>query len=316
MDIRHLGRSGLTVPSLGLGGNNFGRRCDQAQTRLVVDAALEVGMNLIDTADVYNKGASETLLGEALKGRRHDVILATKVGVTRSGTPTPSLGGGSRKHIMHAIDASLRRLQTDYIDLYTLHFPDPMTPIDETMSALDQVVRDGKVRYLGTSNFAGWQIVEADWIARTRRTSQFISAQNSYSLVNRMVESEVAPACLAYGIGLVAYHPLAQGFLTGKYQRDEPIPSNTRLADLGVRKTSQEFDVLESLNAFAIAHGATLLQLALGYLLAQPALAMVVVGATTPEQVRANVAAADWRPSPDEMTELRSMLDGLAAPSA
>jgi aryl-alcohol dehydrogenase-like predicted oxidoreductase len=301
---------------VGLGGNNFGRRCDLAQTRRVVDAALDAGMNLIDTADVYNKGASETLLGDVLKGRRHDVILATKVGVTRSGTPTPSLGGGSRRHIMQAVEASLRRLQTDYIDLYSFHFPDPWTPIDETMSALDQLVKDGKVRYLGTSNFAGWQIVEADWIARTSRRTRFISAQNSYSLINRGVELEVAPACLEHGVGLVAYHPLAQGFLTGKYRRDEPPTPNTRLSDLGVRMRSQDFDLLESLNQFATAHGVSLLQLALGYLLAQPALSMIVVGATTPEQVQANVAAADWRPAADEVAELRSIVNGPAAPSA
>ena len=233
MTYRRLGDSGLVVSVVGIGCNNFGRKLDLDGTRAVVDAALDAGITLFDTADIYGEpqGGSEELLGQALKGRRDDVVVATKFGMDMNGLNGPDFGAAaSRRYIARAVEASLRRLGTDHIDLYQMHEPDPGTPIDETLAALDDLVRDGKVRYLGNSNFAGWQIADADWVASSNGRSRFISAQNHYSLLERSVEAEVIPACERFGLGMLPFFPLANGLLTGKYKRGGQPPAGSRLS--------------------------------------------------------------------------------------
>ncbi|GAA0408455.1 aldo/keto reductase [Microbispora corallina] len=303
MTYRRLGDSGLVVSALGLGANNFGRRIDLDATRAVVDAALDLGVTLIDTADIY--GESETYLGEVLKGRRDQVVLATKFGGDVQGDNGPDWGArGSRRYIRKAVERSLRRLQTDWIDLYQLHFPDPSTPIEETLSTLSDLVREGKVRYVGSSNLTGWQVTDADWIARTEGYERFVSAQNEYSLLDRRAERELVPALLHHGIGLLPYFPLANGLLTGKYRRGSDAPEGTRLADRPQYLTDERFDVVERLDDFARRQGVTLLDVAIGGLLAQPAVSSVIAGATRPEQIKANVAAAAWQPDDEVLAEL------------
>jgi aryl-alcohol dehydrogenase-like predicted oxidoreductase len=303
MRYRQLGTSGLTVSVVGLGCNNFARRVDLEGTRAVVDAALEVGITLLDTADVYgNKGGSERLLGEVLKGRREQVVLATKFGAPMGGPEEEARG--SRRYLRQALEASLRRLQTDYVDLYQQHVPDPRTPLEETIAALDELVTEGKVRYAGSSNFAGWQIADADWIARSGRRNRMISAQNHYSLLERGVEEEVVPACLEHGIGLLPYFPLANGLLSGKYRRGEPAPRGTRLAGRSDLLTDEMFDKVEALEKYAAERGRNLLEVAIGGLAAQPAVASVIAGATRPEQVRANAAAGDWQLTAGQLAAL------------
>ena len=312
MTHRPLGDSGLVVSVVGLGCNNFGRRIDLEATRAVVDAALEEGVTLFDTSDSY--GESETFLGEVLRGRRDDVVLATKFGSDLGGRLGADWGArGSRRYIRRAVESSLRRLQTDWIDLYQLHFPDPATPIEETLAALDELVREGKVRYIGSSNYAAWQVTEADWIARTRGTARFISAQNHYSLLDRDVEQELVPACLAHGVGLLPYFPLANGLLTGKYRRGEPPPAGSRLADRLDRLDQAAFDTIEALEKYAAERGRTLLDVAIAGLAARPAVASVIAGATRPEQIRANVAAGAWRPTTEDAEALDELLSGRAA---
>ncbi|MEN3533955.1 aldo/keto reductase [Microbispora sp. ZYX-F-249] len=306
MTYRRLGDSGLVVSALGLGGNNFGRRLDLDATRAVVDAALDAGVTLIDTADIY--GESETLLGEVLKGRRDQVVLATKFGGDMHGANGPDWGArASRRYVRLAVERSLRRLKTDWIDLYQLHFPDPSTPVEETLSVLTDLVREGKVRYVGSSNFASWQVTDADWIARTGGFERFVSAQNEYSLLDRGVERELVPALLHHGIGLLPYFPLANGLLTGKYRRGEEPPAGTRLADRPQYLTDARFAVVERLREFAERQGVTLLDVAIGGLLAQPAVSSVIAGATRPEQIKANVAAAAWRPDEAALKELNEI---------
>jgi len=307
MRFRHLGDSGLQVPVVGLGCNNFGGRTDRAASLEVVDAAFDVGVTFFDTADVYGgSGASETILGEALKGRRDEAVVATKFGLPMGGSPYER--GGSRRYIRRAVEASLRRLQTDYIDLYQFHEPDPDTTIDETLATLDDLVREGKVRYLGSSNFAGWQIADADWMARDRRYTRFISAQNHYSLLEREVEREVIPACEVYGVGMLPYFPLAQGLLTGKYRRAATLPSGTRLGNDPDRAarwvTDDRLDRVEKLEAYAAERDITLLHLAIGGLAAQSMVASVIAGATRPEQVRANAEAGLWEPTDEDLAAL------------
>ncbi|ETK34998.1 aldo/keto reductase [Microbispora sp. ATCC PTA-5024] len=303
MTYRRLGDSGLVVSALGLGANNFGRRIDLDATRAVVDAALDLGVTLIDTADIY--GESETYLGEVLKGRRDQVVLATKFGGDVQGDNGPDWGArGSRRYIRKAVERSLRRLQTDWIDLYQLHFPDPSTPIEETLSTLSDLVREGKVRYVGSSNLTGWQVTDADWIARTEGYERFVSAQNEYSLLDRRAERELVPALLHHGIGLLPYFPLANGLLTGKYRRGADAPEGTRLADRPQYLTDERFDVVERLDDLARRQGVTLLDVAIGGLLAQPAVSSVIAGATRPEQIKANVAAAAWQPDDEVLAEL------------
>jgi aryl-alcohol dehydrogenase-like predicted oxidoreductase len=305
MRYRQLGESGLTVSVVGLGCNNFGR-IDLAATRAVVDAALDEGVTLLDTADIYGLGASEELLGQVLAGRRDDVVLATKFGMDMAGANGADWGArGSRRYIRRAVEASLRRLATDYIDLYQYHAPDGITPVEETLAALSELVDEGKARYVGSSNLAGWQVVEAEYLARSAGAARFISAQNEYNLLDRAVEAELAPACLAYGVGILPFFPLANGLLTGKFRRDEPPPPGTRIGD---RKrwlhAGAPWDVIEALEKFAGERGLGLVDVAIGGLAAQPAVASVIAGATSAEQVRANAAAARWVPTEADLTEL------------
>jgi aryl-alcohol dehydrogenase-like predicted oxidoreductase len=308
-----LGNSGLYVSEVGIGCNNFGQRIDADATRAVVDAALEEGINFFDTADVYGGQQSEVLLGEALAQRRHQVIIATKFGMAMG--PTPQDTGGSRRYVRRAVEASLARLGTDYIDLYQMHAPDPASPIEETLSVLDDLVREGKVRYVGHSNFAGWQIADADWTARTRGYTPFVTAQNHYSLLERTVRHEVLPACRRFGLGVLPYFPLASGMLTGKYRRDSAPPEGTRLAraEALARRalTDDNFDRVEALGAFAEQRGHSLLELAFCWLLSQEEIVSVIAGATSPNQVAANArAASDWRLSADEMKEVGGLVKG------
>jgi aryl-alcohol dehydrogenase-like predicted oxidoreductase len=307
MRFRHLGDSGLQVPVVGVGCNNFGGRTDRQASLQVVDAAFDVGITFFDTADVYGgAGASETILGEALKGRRDEAVVATKFGLPSG--PSPYDRGGSRRYVRHAVEASLRRLQTDYIDLYQLHEPDPETTIDETLATLDDLVREGKVRYIGSSNFAGWQVADADWMARDRRYTRFVSAQNHYSLLERDVETEVIPACEVYGVGMLPYFPLAQGLLTGKYRRGLTPPSGTRLGNDPSRAerwiTEDKLARVEKLEMYAAERGVTLLHVAIGGLAAQSMVSSVIAGATTPDQVRANAEAGLWEPTDDDLAAL------------
>lgn len=306
MEQRNLGRSGLQVSVVGLGCNNFGWRCDQQQTATVVNRALELGVTLFDTADIYARGLSEEYLGKALKGHRSDVVIATKfAGPMGDGSPW---GGASRRYVFEAIEASLSRLDTDYIDLYQIHFPDARTPIEETLRALDDLVRQGKVRYIGCSNVASWQVVEAQWITRTEHLSPLVSAQNEYNLLDRRIERELVPACAAYGLGILPYFPLASGLLTGKYRPGQPPPEGTRLAAagrMGERVLSeQNFDALTRMEGFAASRGHTILELAVGWLASQPQVASIIAGATKPEQVEQNVRAAEWRLTAEEQGEL------------
>jgi len=313
ISYRRLGRSGLVVSVVGLGCNNFGRKLDADGSRAVVDAALDVGINLFDTADIYGTphGTSEEMLGAALKGRRDDVVLATKFGMDMAGMNGPDHGArGSRSYIIRAVEASLRRLDTDYIDLYQMHTPDPATPIDETLSALDDLVHAGKVRYLGNSNFAGWQIADADWTARTTGVTPFISAQNQYSLLHRDVEIEVVPACQHFGLGLLPFFPLDSGLLSGKYRRGEKPAEGTRLSLERYQRwlDGADWDTIEALSAYAAERGRSLLDVAVAGLAARPAVTSVIAGATTPDQVRANAAAGTWRLSPEDKTALDELL--------
>jgi aryl-alcohol dehydrogenase-like predicted oxidoreductase len=307
MEYRNLGRSGLQVSAVGLGCNNFGMRIDAAQSAVVVQKAIDCGINFFDTADIYGgRGKSEEFLGAALQGHRRNVIIATKfMGPMGEG---PLWGGASRRYVFEAVEASLRRLGTDYIDLYQIHFPDAKTPIEETLRALEDVVRSGKARYIGCSNFTGWQVVEAQWIARSEHSTAFISAQNQYNLLDRRVERELAPACQKYGLGLLPYFPLASGFLSGKYRRGEAAPEGTRLAAMGDRAKSalsdENFDTLEKLEAWAAAHEHSMLDLAIGWLASHDFVPSVIAGATKPEQVEANVAAGTWRLTPAEIAEV------------
>jgi aryl-alcohol dehydrogenase-like predicted oxidoreductase len=298
------------VSVVGIGCNNFGRKMDESETRLVVDAAIDHGINLFDTADIYGVGASETLLGKALQGRRDDVVIATKFGMDMQGENGIDHGArGARRYIVRAAEASLRRLGTDYIDLYQMHAPDPATPIDETLAALDDLVRAGKVRYLGNSNFAGWQIADADWVARTKDFTPFISAQNEYSWLKRDIEAEVIPACDRFGLGMLPFFPLSSGLLTGKYRRDAEPPVGSRLSEARVahRLAAANWDTIEALEAFAAGRGITILDVAIGGLAAQPTVTSVIAGATTPEQVSANVAAGQWIPTADDLDEIRRL---------
>jgi aryl-alcohol dehydrogenase-like predicted oxidoreductase len=307
MEYRQLGDSGLTVSVVGLGCNNFGGRMDADQTAAVVTAAVDAGITLFDTADMYGgqPGLSETLLGQALGKRRDDVVIATKFGGDMRGYNGPDWGvRGSRRYIRKAVEASLRRLGTDWIDLYQLHVPDPVTPIEETLAALSEIVAEGKVRYLGSSQFAGWQVVDADWAARTAGLEHFISAQNRYSLLEREIEDELIPACEHLGIGVLPFYPLASGLLTGKYKRDAGAPAGTRLASMPERLAAADFDKIEALETFAAERDLTLLDVAIGGLAAQPAVGSVIAGATRPEQIEQNVAAGLWEPTPEDLAAL------------
>ncbi len=309
MRYRRLGKSGLVVSVIGIGCNQFHRKIDVAGTRAVVDAALDHGINFFDTADIYGAepGGSEALLGEALVGRRDEVVVATKFGGDMQGTNGPDRGArGSRGYIARAVEASLRRLRTDYIDLYQIHTPDPATPIEETLAALDDLVRAGKVRYLGHSNFSGYQTADAAWTAKFSGGTPFVSAQNEYSLLHRKVETELVPALEHYGLGLLPFFPLASGLLTGKYRRGEAAPAGARMADerYARRLAEAPWDTIEALQSFADKRELSLLDVAIGGLAAKPTVASVIAGATSPEQVAANAAAGSWIPTPEDIAEL------------
>jgi aryl-alcohol dehydrogenase-like predicted oxidoreductase len=315
MTYRQLGDSGLTVSTVGLGCNNIGKRLDKDATRALVDAAIDAGVTLFDTADIYGAepGASEDLLGQGLLGRRENVVLATKFGKPMRGVTLPAHEArGSRRYIHAAIEHSLRRLRTDYIDLYQMHEPDPRTPIDETLDALEGLVREGKVRYIGSSQFAGWQIVDADWSARTAGTARFISAQNQYSLLDREIEDDVIPACEHVGVGLLPFFPLSNGLLTGKYHRGQPAPSGSRLASADYADVlhNADWQAVEGLRAFAEQRGRTMLDIAIGGLAAQPGVASVIAGATTGDQVRANAKAGGWEPTGADLVEIVEFTSG------
>ena len=299
MRERRVGNSALHVSVVGLGCNNFGWRLDAERTRHVVHAALEVGITLFDTAETYGGGESELFLGRALAGRREEVMIATKFG-GRGGDPP----GGSAANIRRAIDGSLERLGTDYVDLYQYHRPDGVTPIEETLGALEALVEAGKVRQVVSSNFSAAEARAADGLAHARGWSPFISAQNEYSLLKRDVEVELVPTLEALGLGLIPYFPLASGLLTGKYRRGAPAPAGTRLEGRGVPDDAATWDRVDALQAFAEARGLSLLDVAIGGLAAMPAVSSVIAGATSPEQVRANAAAGEWVPSADEFAEL------------
>jgi aryl-alcohol dehydrogenase-like predicted oxidoreductase len=313
MSYRRLGGSGLVVSLVGIGCKNFGRKLDADGTRAVVDAAVDAGITLFDTADIYGTphGSSEELLGAALKGRRDEVVLATKFGMDMEGMNGADHGArGSRRYIVRALEASLRRLDTDHIDLYQMHEPDPFTPVDETLAALDDLVHAGKVRYLGNSNFAGWQIADAAWTAETRGRTPFVSAQNRYSLLHREVEREVVPACERFGLGLLPFFPLDSGLLTGKYRRGEAAAAGTRMAQERYRSwlSAAPWDTIENLQRYAAERGRSLLDLAIGALAARPAVTSVIAGATTPEQVRANAHAGSWLPTADDLAAMDAIL--------
>ena len=315
MRYRSLGSSGLLVSVVGLGCNNFGRRLDVNGTRAVVDAAIDAGITLFDTADTYGgDGASETLLGEVLGGRRSQIVLATKFGhrkVDMGYGPAAGAKGG-RAYIKRAVTESLRRLRTDYIDLYQLHTPDPVTPIDETIAALDELITEGKIRYAGHSNFSGWQLADAEHVAREGGRNRFISAQNHWSLLERDAEAEVVPAARHFGVAVLPYFPLANGLLTGKIRRGQQAPSGTRLAGRPDYVTDEKLDRVEALIAWAEAQGASILDVAIGGLAAQPGCSSVIAGAMSPEQVKANVVAGDWTPTAAQLAEL----DAIVPPPA
>ncbi|HEX3501256.1 MAG TPA: aldo/keto reductase [Stellaceae bacterium] len=307
MKQRNLGRSGLLVSLVGLGCNNFGGRIDLEASRKVVHKALDLGITLFDTADIYgNQGGSETCLGAILGDRRKDIVLATKF--TMPMDKEGILKGASRRYIMSAVDASLKRLKTDWIDLYQVHQPDPLTPIEETLRALDDLVRQGKVRYIGCSNFPAWQVVAAQWTSRHHNLDAFVSCQDEYSLLVRDIERELVPAMTQYGLGLLPFFPLASGLLTGKYKRDAAKPEGARLTymqNLADRyMTETNWQIIERLSAFAAKRDHTLLELALSWLAARPAVSSVIAGATKPEQLELNVKAADWPLTAEEMAEI------------
>jgi aryl-alcohol dehydrogenase-like predicted oxidoreductase len=309
-----LGRSGLLVSVVGLGCNNFGSRLDLAGTRAVVDAAIDAGITMFDTSDIYARGGSETALGEVLGSRRGQVVLATKFGqqsVDMGYGPAAGAKAG-RAYIRRAVTESLRRLRTDYIDLYQLHTPDPVTPIEETIAALDELVSEGKVRYVGHSNLSGWQLADAAHLAARDGRTPFISAQNHWSLLERGAESEVVPAARHFGLGVLPFYPLANGLLTGKIRQGQPIPQGTRLASREGYVTAEKLAKVEALIAWGQARGVTLLEIAIGALAAQPGCSSVIAGAMSPEQVKANAAAAEWIPSADELAEI----DAIVPPPA
>ncbi|GAA3531187.1 aldo/keto reductase [Aeromicrobium panaciterrae] len=302
---RTLGPSDVKVSTVGIGCNAFGTRIDQDQTTAVVDACFDHGVMFFDTADVYGLGQSETLLGNALKGRRDEVVIATKFGMDLQGLNGDDGGRrGSAAYVRTAIDASLKRLGTDHIDLYQFHTPDPGTPIEETLGALDDLVTEGKVRAIGSSNLQAWQVVDADWVSKTKGYAPFVTAQNEYSLYNRTAETELVPACLELGVGILPYFPLAYGLLTGKYARGQKAPEGSRLSAQPHRLEAADWDTIEALEAFAAVRDISILELAIGGLAAQPAVASVIAGATKPEQVAANAAAGEWTPSAGDLEEL------------
>jgi aryl-alcohol dehydrogenase-like predicted oxidoreductase len=315
MTYRPLGDSGLMVSAVGIGCNAFSRRVDLDGLRGILDAATDTGVTLLDTADTYGDpaGGSETMMGEALRGRRDDFVLATKFGMDMRGEYGADHGArGSRRYVRRAVEGSLRRLGVDHIDLYQLHVPDGVTPVEETLSALSDLVREGKVGYLGCSNVAGWQVADADWTSRSAGLERFVSVQNRYSLLDRSIEDEVVPACEAFGLGVLPFFPLEYGLLTGKYRRGESAPRGSR-AQLDPSRAQwladADWDRIEALEAYAAARDLSVLDVAIAGLAAQPAVSSVISGATSGDQVRANAAALRWTPTEADLVELDEITD-------
>jgi len=306
MEFRKLGNSGLKVSAVGLGGNNFGWWADEQTSATVVNHAIESGINFIDTADVYDRGHSEEFIGRALKGKRTQVVIATKFGNPMGMSPNEK--GGSRLHIKQAVDASLKRLQTDYIDLYQMHLADPTTPIEETLRALDDLVKAGKVLHIGCSNFAAWQLCEALWTSKANNLNAFITVQPQYNILARQIERELVPCCQQYNIGIIPYSPLASGFLTGKYRKGEQPPADARLSgpNPAFRRifTDANYDKLAKLEAFAKERGHAVGELAIAWLLAKPCVCTVIAGARKTGQVDANIKAGDWKLTADEVAKV------------
>lgn len=313
MQLRNLGQSGLRVSTIGLGCNNFGGRIDMDATRAVIHKALDLGITLFDTADTYGeRGGSETLMGQVLGDDRKRIVLATKFAMPMDDSGVKV--GGSRRYIMQAVEDSLRRLRTDWIDLYQMHQTDPRTPIEETLRTLDDLIRQGKVRYIGCSNFAAWQVVEAAWTARSNGLNPFVSHQDEYSLLSRKAEAELMPASRKYGLGMLPYFPLASGLLTGKYRRNAAMPADARLtttARLADRYlTERNWTIAEALADFVEARGRTMLELAFSWLLAQVPVTSVIAGATRPEQLEQNVKAGAWALSAEDLAEIDRITAG------
>jgi aryl-alcohol dehydrogenase-like predicted oxidoreductase len=310
MNYRSLGTSGLKVSAIGLGTNQFGGKVDAKTTKNILHAALDLGINFIDTADVYQAGRSEEYIGLALEGRRQGAVIATKVYYKVGESPNDR--GASRQHILHGVESSLRRLNTDYLDLYQIHVGDEETPIEETMRALEDLVRTGKVRYIGASNFNAWQLVWSNALAEINGWTKFVSIQPHYHMLERDIEKELVPACTYFGIGILPYFPLAGGFLTGKYQIDQPAPPGSRgVSSEYVQRymKPENYSKLEKLKAFAKEHNRTLGELAHAWLLAQPQISSVISGATSVEHVQANAAAADWKLTEEEIYQVNTILE-------
>ena len=313
MEYRNLGKSGLKVSVLGLGTNNFGWWVDEPASTAVINHALEIGINYFDTADMYDTGRSEEFIGRILKGRRKDVLIATKFGMPMGAGVNDR--GGSRWYIIRALEASLKRLQTDYVDLYQMHQPDPTTPMEESLRALDDLVKSGKVRYIGCSNFAGWQLSEALWTSRVNCLNSFITVQPKYNLFDRQIEQDLVPCCKAHGVGIIPWGPLSGGFLTGKYRRGEQPP--TPVPDARPPKaflylyspvmTDANWGRLEKLDNFARERGHKVAALSIAWLLSHPWLCTVIAGATKPEQLDANLIGAEWKLTPDEVTQVEQI---------
>ncbi len=314
MKYRRLGNSGLAVSVIGLGTNNFGQRSDYKQTEAVIRRAIDEGVNFIDTSNTYGGGLAEEFIGRALKGNRGKVLIASKVG--NAVGEGPNQQGTSRKHILEQIEISLKRLQSDYLDLYQLHFYDPHTPLEEALRTLDDLVRQGKVRYIGCCNFAAWQVAQAMGTSKTCGLEPLVSVQNEYNMLKRSAEKELMPCARRYKLSMFPYYPLASGFLTGKYKRGEKAPADTRLGFIPQRAdatlTDENFGVLERLEAFASQHGRSLTELAIAWLLAHEEVASVMAGVSKPEQVPANIKGIDWQLTPAEMGELDGVLQALA----
>jgi aryl-alcohol dehydrogenase-like predicted oxidoreductase len=313
MQIRNLGGSGLRVSAVGLGCNNFGQRTDLEASRKVIHRAIDLGITLFDTADIYaGLGGSETVLGEVLGARRKDIVLATKYSKPMSKDGTKQ--GASRRYIVSAVEASLTRLKTDYIDLYQQHDYDSLTPIEETLRALDDLVRQGKVRYIGNSNFPAWRIAEAEHVARAINVNHFVSCQDEYSLVVRDIEKDLVPVAQEYRLGLLPFFPLASGLLTGKYKRGTAAPEDTRFGKSPALRdryiTPRNEDIVEKLQAFAQSRGHTMLELAFSWLASRPQVASVIAGATRVEQVEQNVKAIGWAMSAEELAEIDRITKG------
>jgi aryl-alcohol dehydrogenase-like predicted oxidoreductase len=306
MRYRRLGHSDLKVSAISLGTSSFGRRCDLDEARAIVNRALDEGITLIDTAAAYP--GSEPMLGEALEGRRHEALILTKY--AHPSASLPHAAAGSRDVIRASLERSLRDLRTDYVDIYMMHWPDPATPIQETLAAADELVRDGKVRYLGCSNFSAWRIVEASWTARSIGLTEFIASEDLYSLVDPVPEREVIPACMQYGIGELAYAPLHYGLLTGRYHRGALVPPGTRLGQQPAPVAAELFDRVEALEAFGRQRQLSLLEVAIGGLAAQPGVASVIAGCSRIEHVRPNAAAIDWQPSEEDLAVLNELRKG------